>query len=452
MRDALVGRPAADIDVAVPGDPHAEAERVAAAVGGSLFALAEERGTWRVTYGTPRREIDITAYGDSIEADLTRRDFTIDSMATPLADTSHVVDPHGGRGDLEARRVRLTQPDAFRRDGARLLRAVRLAAELGFAIEAATRARLQADGDALEDVAWERKRDELMRLLACDRASWGLAELDRVRLLDRLVPELVPSRDCEQPEEHTWDVLRHQLETVRVADTLFAGAEVPASLGPEPRELRRREVFWAAERAEEIAREVQAMGLALFKLACLVHDIGKPATKAEIEGRTRFFGHPQVGAELAATAMRRLRFSGREVADVELLVKDHLRPGQLASPGEAPTRRALARFFRDLGSLAVPLLVLQFADAEATLGPRSQPQNQERHVAFINAMIEVRDALGFSGESRERLVTGADIMESLRLEPGPEVGRILREIEDAVDAGDITTRAEALAQQQGLTG
>lgn len=433
------------------GDSHAAAERVASALGGSVFPLAEERGTWRITYGRPpRREIDITSFGDSIESDLARRDFTVDSMAVPVADTSTLVDPHGGRADVNAGLIRLTRPDAFLRDGARLLRAARLAAEIGFRIAPGTRRRLRDDGDALEGIAWERRRAELMRLLASDRASWGLAELDRARLLERVLPELLPSRDCAQPKEHTWDVLRHQLETVRVVDTLFAEGEALAILKPARRESSRRQIFWAQPEGQRIRGEVEAIGLGLFKLACLLHDVGKPATKAVVEGRTRFFGHPQLGADLAGMAMRRLRFSNREVAAVELLVKDHLRPGQIASPGQPPTRRALARFFRDLGPFSAPLLVLQFADAEATLGPRSRPQGQTRHVAFISAMVQTREVLGFSVESRERLVTGADIMESLRLQPGPEVGRILREIDDAVDAGDITTRPEALALAKRL--
>ena len=121
-----MGRLAGDIDVAVAGDAHAAAERIASAVGGSVFALAEERGTWRVTYGGHvRGDIDLTSLGGTIEADLTRRDFTVDSMAVPVADLSRLVDPYGGAADLDARVIRLTSRDAFLNDGARLLRAVR---------------------------------------------------------------------------------------------------------------------------------------------------------------------------------------------------------------------------------------------------------------------------------------------------------------------------------------
>jgi putative nucleotidyltransferase with HDIG domain len=276
-----------------------------------------------------------------------------------------------------------------------------------------------------------------MLLLRTNRGAAGLRLITRTRLLEHLVPELEAGRGFEQPKEHTWDVLEHQLHTVAVIDDLFARDAAGRST--------RRDAFWSQPRADTVRAHFADPGrLALLRLACLLHDAGKPATRQVRGGRVRFFGHPEVGAELAGQALRRLRFPNREVRYVTTLVAEHMRPGQLATPGQAPTRRALYRFFRDLGDLALDLLVLQFADAEATLGPRSTDASRRRHAAFISAMLDARAALMADAPPAVRVVTGDDMMDALGLEPGPQLGRILRAVEDAVGAGDVRTRDEAI--------
>jgi poly(A) polymerase len=186
--------------------------------------------------------------------------------------------------------------------------------------------------------------------------------------------------------------------------------------------------------------------VALLKLSALLHDIAKPETRTfDEDGRMRFFGHARVGAAMAAAIMRRLRFSGAEARQVEVMVREHLRPLQIAQDGP-PTRRALYRYFRDTGEAALDVLVLSLADHLATVGPRLDWQDWQAHVGLVGHIVAQRFAEeALTPVAPGRLVSGHDLMEALGLTPGPLVGRLLGAIEEAQGAGEVTAREEALA-------
>ena len=451
VRDAIAqGRPASDLDLAVAGDAGPVAEELARRLGGTPVLLDEQRQVWRVVL-KPQVEgglatIDVASIrGGSIEWDLVQRDFSVDAMAIRVDHLEAVIDPLGGLEDLGRGALELINREAFQDDPVRLLRAARLTAQHGLNPSVAMLRAMRRDAALLKATAPERQREELMRLLGTEAAFSGLALLDRTRVLDYVLPELVAGRDFAQPAEHHWDVLRHQLHTVKVIERLVSGDPVagsaPGTLSGTERQ--RWELFWSLSDAEAVWDHLRPRAPKL-KLAGLLHDIGKPGTYAVHDGRVRFFGHPELGAKMTEGILERLRFSKRDIREVAALVRDHLRPGQLAAPGEAPTQRALGRFFRDLGDLAVDLLVLQWADAEATMGPRSGLRNRAAHVAFIDWMLGARDALRIAGRTQRRVIDGRDIMRALDLEPGPTVGRILSAVEEAFWSGEIETQAEAL--------
>jgi putative nucleotidyltransferase with HDIG domain len=198
---------------------------------------------------------------------------------------------------------------------------------------------------------------------------------------------------------------------------------------------------------------------ALLKLATLLHDVAKPQTRTVDEtGRIRFLGHAEEGAAVAGRALRRLRFSTREGQFVALLVREHLRPVQLAQKGEMPTRRALYRFYRDLGDATPAVLLLSLADAAASLGPRLTEREWSAQVAYMNSLlVRSQDEEGIV--SRPRLLTGHDIMRELDCAGGPFIGRLLEALGEAQAAGEVTDTEAALAyvrelarreQRQGL--
>ncbi len=483
VRDLLLGREPLDLDIAVEGDAAAAAEAVRAALGGSVFALDAARGQYRVALkrrgGAAPLYVDAGGLEGDIEADLRRRDFTIDAMAVEIGNTQpatgntqpatghrapeagEVIDPLGGRRDLDARLLRMTSEQALRDDPLRLLRGVRLATELALTIEAETAAALARNAARLNEAAKERQRDELLRLLAAPRAAAGVRLLDGLGLLDELLPELAPARGVSQPgRHHYWDVFEHSLQTLAALDEIAAYAQQAPARESERATDGLLPGLGAAFRAGVGGFDLDSYldGVEgsvtrrdLLKLAGLVHDVSKPETKSVAEdGRIRFLGHAERGAVKAERLCRRLRLGRRDTRFVSLLVEEHLRPTQLSNGRDLPSRRALFRFFRDLGTAAPACLILSLADAAAAKGPRLRIERWRGHVAYV-ALVLRQGAAGEAPDSRRgRLLTGDDLIRELGLEPGPALGRLLAAVDEAAGAGELPTREAALALARRL--
>ena len=296
LRDLILGIPATDIDLAVRGDAVSIARAAAKALGGSFVLLHEEHATARIVLPRsesddgPRWTLDLTSYSGGIEQDLAGRDFTINAIAASLddvlawgdAETSpasaagelRLLDPCGGLDDIRARRIRAVSDDAFRSDAARLLRAVRLAAQLGFTIDEPTRRQIGRDAHLLTDVSAERLRDEFLKTLAEPEATASLRLMDELDLLCRLIPELEEARDVEQPREHYWDVFYHCLETPSHVERLTEGrGEADDSIIAISPWRPQLEAHFDEEVSDGHTR------LTIVKLAGLLHDVAKPATK-----------------------------------------------------------------------------------------------------------------------------------------------------------------------------
>jgi poly(A) polymerase len=190
----------------------------------------------------------------------------------------------------------------------------------------------------------------------------------------------------------------------------------------------------------------------LTKFATLLHDVSKPETKStEADGRIRFLGHPEQGADKARAICNRLRFGSRETHFVCTLIEEHLRPTMLAGARQVPSRRALYRFFRDLGEAAPACLILSLADAAAATGPRLQPDRWRGHVAYAAFVLAAEAELNMPTEKTERLITGRDLIDELGMEPGPGLGRVLNAVDEAIAVGEITTREGALEYARGFS-
>ncbi len=456
VRDGLFGRPLHDLDFVVAGDATALAAGVSRAFHGALVPLDPGRDTARVVIRYAGRSFDLDfarRQGDDWNSDLLARDFTINAIA--VDPQGNYLDPLDGRADLAARRLRAASEDAFRSDPLRALRALRLVAELGLNIEPQTLAWLRRDAPLLPQVAAERVRDELARIIAAPGAAQRLAELDELGLLEQVVPEAAALRDVRQSAPHRWDVWTHTRMTVDALEGLLgylAGdgvrehskvgspdwvwGDVEKSLGPLRAEL--------AAHLGQIVSDQRRRSLTL-KLAALLHDVGKPQTRSVGDnGRVHFYQHERVGAKLAAERLRALRFSGDEIALLQTIVAYHLRPLLLGNSKKGPSRRAIYRFFKGAGEAGVEVALLSLADALATWGPAINGRRWLRALdvagALLNAFFERSEVV-----TPPPLLNGRDLMGALGLAPGPEIGRLLEAIREAQAAGEIETRQAALA-------
>src|SRR4030042_1954816 len=280
VRDALLGRPGKDIDIALPQALEV-AQQLAEALGGKYIVVDEVNGIARVVLIDPAQDdrwhLDVSTIEEDIEANLSHRDFTIDAMAVNLKELEegYLIDPFQGQRDLERGLIRVVSKTAFQDDPVRLLRAVRLAAEYGFTIDEETEALIQAQSQLICHVAGERVREELCCLLSTPTSAPFLYSLDRLGLLTAIFPELEPTKGVEQPWEHFWDVFHHSIETVAAVERLLGTGnseqEGILSLAPHSSAL-------IQHLNEEVGSGVTSS--TLLKLAALLHDVAKPQTKS----------------------------------------------------------------------------------------------------------------------------------------------------------------------------
>jgi tRNA nucleotidyltransferase (CCA-adding enzyme) len=395
IRDLLLGRPVTDWDIATSATP----EQVMALWPRSV-PTGLEHGT--VTVLLPDQSVEITTlrsegpYTDgrhpdwvhmptTLEEDLSRRDFTVNAFAFD-PETDVFWDLHRGLQDLEHRRLRTVgDPDQrFQEDGLRPFRGIRLAAVLEFTLAPEVLPAMRRTHEVAAQVAPERLRVELLKLLGAPKPSTGIELLREADLLGLLLPELLEGFGMTQNRFHAYDVYEHSLRTLDA---------VPASLP-------------------------------LVRLAALLHDVGKPRARILVEGEYKFYRHEHIGATLADTMLERLRFSRAEREFVVHLVAEHM---FFYTPewSDATVRR----FMRRVGLEHLnALFALRDADdlAHGT-GFTSRPD-----LDALEARIEGIRARSEALQVEDLALDGRDVMEALGLMPGPRVGRVLRRLLERV--------------------
>jgi poly(A) polymerase len=483
IRDRLLKRPTNDIDIAVSGDAIGIGRKIAKEIGGKFVLLDDVNKVARVVVvederpgktardqelGGIERHFDFSSFAGDIRSDLARRDFTINAMAVelsqfvtaslaarsssrkPAATTAgkrvplKLIDPFSGKEDLKDKIVRKVSDQIFEADAARLLRAVRLAADLDFTIEPDTESLIRRYCQTITEVPGERIREELLRLLTLPRAAYYLRYLDKLGLLLALIPELAEGKGVEQPTVHFWDVFEHSLQTVAAIAFLIRENDWEYSnedmLSTAP---------WSDVISRHLSQEVSSGSnhKVLLKLGGLLHDIAKPMTKSiDDAGRARFLGHTNQGAAMTASILERLRFSNREIELVESLVYHHLRPVQMAND-ELPTQRAIYRYFRDTGEAGIDVLLLALADYLASRGPLASMEEWRKHCRLVDYILTEHDRQQ-AKTLPVKLIDGGDIMDTFDLAPGPLIGKLLAIVNEAHVSGELSTTEEALALVQ----
>ncbi len=413
VRDAFLGRTTGDLDFATSatveqtepilaawGDAHWDIGRRFGTIGARRFArggrddVVVEVTTYRSDAYQPDSRKPTVAFGDSLTGDLSRRDFTVNAMAVRLPDLTF-VDPFDGLADLAGRLLRtpVAASQSFDDDPLRMMRAARFAAQLGMRLHDDARSAITAMAERIGIVSAERVRDELIKLLLADNPRPGLEVLVDTGLAGQVLPEL-PALRLEIDEHHRHkDVYQHTLTVLDQAITLESGPD-----GPVPRPDL------------------------VLRLAALLHDIGKPATRRfEAGGGVSFHHHEVVGAKLATRRLRALRFDNDTVHDVARLTELHLR---FHGYGEGRwTDAAVRRYVTDAGPLLERLHRLTRSDC--TTRNRRKADRLRRAQDDLEARIAELQEHEELAAIRPDL-NGEQIMALLGVPPGPVVGEAYR--------------------------
>ncbi|MCS7219840.1 MAG: HD domain-containing protein [Anaerolineae bacterium] len=474
VRDRLLRRETHDLDLVVPADAAALARQVADHFNGDFYLLDPRRDFGRALLpAIPAATDDLTIpdrsaqplivdvvrlQGPQLEDDLRARDFTINAMAVLLSAgaAGELIDPLGGMEDLKRGILRLASEHALRADPVRLLRAPRLAGELGLRLSPELIQAIRETAPLLAFGAAERVRDELWRMIGQTGCARAVRVLHHLQLLAVVLPEMAALVDLQQSPPHHWDVFEHTIQTMQAADRLLMliwgegrPQDVPESL------MWEQLVRYAEPLRAHLSREVSSghPRAGWLRWLAMAHDWGKALTRTvEADGRVRFLNHERQGARLVEDRLFLLRFSREEMRHLGTMVRLHMRPFALLREGQEPSRRAIYRFFRDAGAMGVELLLCSLADHRATYGADLDLVEWRDRVGRVAQMLAAWLERREETLTPEPLLDGHTLIRELGIAPGPEVGRLLDAVYEAQVVGEVRDQVEALELARRLWG
>jgi poly(A) polymerase len=467
VRDRLLGRITHDLDLVVPEGGIRLARAVAAAFGGASFVLDDARDVGRAIVSDPTGEsldVDVARLRvPDLLDDLALRDFTVNAIALDIntaATEPALFDPFEGRADLSRRLLRAVTEGAFRDDPLRMLRGVRMVAELGFRIEDATYNLTRRDAPLIQSVSGERVRDELVRILVAPGAWQHLRLLAALGLLRYTLPEAAAQQGVAQSAPHYQDVFDHTRSVLAHLEGIYAllwpesGYARPQPVADDPTVVA-AEVQWVevADTLVPFADDLRAhlsLPLAsghtrrdLLLWAAMTHDWGKPAKRTENDtGQTHFYDHDRWGALLVESRLQALKFAGDEVTYVARLTDLHMRPAHLARDFP-PTPRAVYRYFRDAETTGPDCALLGLADQMAMQAQDFVPETWQRRLATTRTLFDAYFRDHPRSVTPAPLLNGRQVMAELDLKPGPRIGELLEGLREAQATGEVNSETEA---------
>ena len=353
--------------------------------------------TYRSEQGySNRRHPDVVNFETEIDKDLERRDFTINALAYDL-DTLETKDLFGGVKDIKAKIIRAVgEPsDRFKEDALRMMRAIRFSSQLKFSLEPKTQRAITKLAGSLKFVSGERIRDELIKIMASERAYEGILLLHDTKLLQYILPELEQGVGVKQDRHHIYPVFNHNLLSLKNCPS----------------------------------KEWQV------RFAALLHDIGKPKTRKIINGIATFYNHEYVSARLTEKIMKRLRFSNEDGARIVNLVKNHMFYYNVGEVSAASVRRLIVKVGKDN---LKDLIDLRIADRLGSGTPKAMPYKL-RHLQYMLEKVQ-NDPVSV----KMLKINGEDLMKELELKPGPKIGALLDVLLSEVIEEPENNKAELL--------
>jgi tRNA nucleotidyltransferase/poly(A) polymerase len=430
VRDYLMGGHPADLDLAVSTDAKRYAEILARKIKGRLVVLGKGCfSLYRIVKGPVI--IDVAPFkGADIASDIKERDFSINAIACRLKD-GRIIDRVGGIEDLHKKRIRMISGRIFKADPIRLLRAHRMAVCMGLRVTTDTKRAIVLHASRIGNAAGERIWAELRQILGHGKSHSQILEMAECGTLEALLPDMSRLKGCAQNPNHGVDVWQHTLRAYAAIERLL---EHPCPTLPPA--------------GQQFVKSMSTEFKILLKLAILLHDIGKPASREKnASGRTLFYGHAASGVPLVRRICRRLRISSRQSQWIELVVNYHQWPLNLylSQRGTAFKTKPLGRFLRQCGPLTPYILLHAVADCQG----KANHDDQSAYLEFIRkTLLLYFDNAAVS--TPPPLLNGHDLQTRFALAPSPLIGQLLRQIEEARLTGIIKDRNQALQMAADL--
>lgn len=458
VRDAILQREIHDLDFAVKKNAIKLARKVAHFLNADFYPLDLDRDTGRVLVTADngkRHFIDFAAFrGVDLESDLKSRDFTINAMAIDLKDLS-LHDPVAGMVDLREKCIRACSQSSFQDDPIRIFRAVRLSAAFGFQIFPQTTKLMKTAVKLLQNVSSERQRDELFRILEGPKPAICIKALDILGALEQVLPEMMNLKGIAQASPHVHDVWFHTLSVVSHLETILAALDEQYNPEIVSDYFHGVLVLKIGRYRKQISEHLSNLNnlnrswREILFLSALYHDISKPEKSVTGEnGHVRFWGHEEEGAVTICQRAGKLALSNEEIDRLRIIIKNHMRihfhTKRYMDENVLPSRRAIFRFYRDVGKAGVDICLLTLADLWATYD-HSLPE--DTWLACLEVVKVFLESWWFNKEeliTPPPLISGDEIMELLSLEAGPEVGYLLEAVREAQAVKDVKNKEEAL--------
>lgn len=370
--------------------------------------------------------IDISELkGNTIEEDLEKRDFTINSAAIKIS-SGKFIDPFQCKKDISEKIIRMTSTTCFSEDPLRIVRAFRFSSVLGFEIEKSTLKQLANSVSLLSNVSSERIMAEIYLILNTFRSAYTFREMDKFGVLDIIIPEIVPMKNCQQNGFHHLNVWEHSLLTMENMEKILSNLSA-----------------YFDTYSEQVSKIINAKISQLLKLSALLHDIGKPSVKAfnSKKGRIIFYGHDKEGAKIFLNIAQRLKLSRADSEFVTKMIAEHINALNLSV--KRVKRLSKLKWFRRLNDSSIAVLILVIADIMSCHGTDSKEEIKNMQISSVRKNIfdyfeSIKPKI-----TAPNLVTGKDIIK-LGVKQGPEIGEIINKIRDAQHKGEILTHEEAI--------
>lgn len=461
IRDLLQGQTSLpDLDLACSFNPIPAAREYARKTGAGFVVLDEERQVVRVVRSWHENDytFDLSRFrAENIDEDLRARDFTINAIAArlnQLADVQkndakqpcasdiaflgcelEIYDPLSGCEHLKQGLIIPCSENLFTDDPLRLMRAFRFSALFNASFSPQLHKMIVAQAPLLRDVSGERIRDELFKVLQVANCTRWIRIMHDTGILAVIFPQLAACEGVEQNEWHHLDVFEHSILTLENLEKLLLPQERPE---------------WWSNFAKYLDENLSGSRTyrQLLKLGCLLHDLGKPDCKRidSESGKVIFHGHEMEGVRIIRKISESLRLSVNESQYLQLLVKNHMRPGVMLQQGI--TDKRLFRFFSEAGRDGLSIALLSLADRCSAQGSLSTDELDEFEQGILSIMQAFYEQL--KKPKQAPFLTGKDLITHFKLRPGPEFKRILSALEEAQFLGEISNRDEALAKVSQL--